>query len=123
LLVGRTGCAAGDPTDDCDPLTPDQVLVAPPGQHTRVTAEQMAALIPVGPAASYRPSADLLLTTLAIAAGTRVAAVVVVAGHGNDATAVHRFGGTGQVVPVDAVAGLPLAIATTPVIAPVPDGQ
>jgi two-component system chemotaxis response regulator CheB len=42
----------------------------------------------------YRPSADLLLTTLAFAAGHWVIAVVL-SGRGNDAaTAVHRFGGT-----------------------------
>ncbi|MEA5367122.1 chemotaxis protein CheB [Amycolatopsis sp., V23-08] len=45
----------------------------------------------------YRPSADLLLATLAVVAGPRVVAVVL-SGRGNDgatgATAVRRFGGT-----------------------------
>ena len=82
---------------DGDPLTPARVLVAPPGSHTLVTADATVALIPSGDRPPYRPSADLLLTTLATAAGRRVIAVVL-SGHGNDAatgtTAVHHFGGT-----------------------------
>ena len=80
-----------------DPLAPGRVLVAPPGAHTLVTAEATVALIPSGDRPPYRPSADLLLTTLAVTAGRRVIAVVL-SGHGNDgatgATAVHHFGGT-----------------------------
>jgi two-component system chemotaxis response regulator CheB len=85
--------AAGDGT----PLVPGQVLVSPSGQHTLITAEGTVALIPSGELPPYRPSADLLLTTLAVVAGKRVIAVVL-SGRGNDAatgvTAVHRFGGT-----------------------------
>jgi two-component system chemotaxis response regulator CheB len=54
------------------------------------------ATIPAGRTPPYRPSADLLLSTLAVTAGPRVVAVVL-SGYGNDgatgATAVHRFGG------------------------------
>jgi two-component system chemotaxis response regulator CheB len=96
LLHGRTAMPVAPATDGAA-LRPGQVLVAPPGQHTLVTAGLTVALIPSGRLPPYRPSADLLLTTLAIAAGTRVIAVVL-SGAGNDAatgaTAVHHFGGT-----------------------------
>jgi two-component system chemotaxis response regulator CheB len=78
-------------------LTPGQVLVTPPGKHTLIAGDQTIALIPSGTIPPYRPSADLLLTTLAASAGKRVIAVVL-SGRGNDAatgaSAVHRFGGT-----------------------------
>jgi two-component system chemotaxis response regulator CheB len=77
-------------------LRPGSVLVAPPGSHTLVTAQGTVALIESGARPPYRPSADLLLTTLALAVGPRAVAVVL-SGHGIDgatgATAVHRFGG------------------------------
>lgn len=82
---------------DGDRLTPGHVLIAPPGQHTLVAADGTVALISSGNTPPYRPSADLLLATLAIAYTRRVIAVVL-SGGGNDAatgaTAVHRFGGT-----------------------------
>jgi two-component system chemotaxis response regulator CheB len=82
---------------DGAPLTPGTVLVTPPGQHTLIGADETVALIPSGAIPPYRPSADLLLTTLAIAVGGRAIAVVLT-GRGNDgatgAAAVHRFGGT-----------------------------
>jgi two-component system, chemotaxis family, protein-glutamate methylesterase/glutaminase len=78
-------------------LAPGRVLVAPSGQHVLITAELRVALIESGAYPPSRPSADLLLTTLAIAAGPRAIAVVL-SGGGHDgatgATAVHRFGGT-----------------------------
>jgi two-component system, chemotaxis family, protein-glutamate methylesterase/glutaminase len=96
LLQSRTALSVV-PAADGDVLLPGRVLVAPAGQHTLVTPEQTIALIPSGPLPPYRPSADLLLTTLATAAGPRVVAVVL-SGRGNDAatgaSAVHRFGGT-----------------------------
>jgi two-component system chemotaxis response regulator CheB len=73
------------------------VIVAPPGCHLLITSELRVALIESGAFPPSRPSADLLLTTLAIAAGERVIAAVL-SGTGHDgatgATAVHRFGGT-----------------------------
>jgi two-component system chemotaxis response regulator CheB len=73
------------------------VLVAPSGQHTLIAADETIALIPSGTLPPYRPSADLLLTTLAVVAGARAIAVVL-SGRGNDAatgaSAVHRFQGT-----------------------------
>ena len=82
---------------DGDQLAPARVWVCPPGQHTLVSGDLSLALIPSGALPPYRPSADLLLNTLAVAAGGRVIAVVVT-GRGNHAatgaSAVHRFGGT-----------------------------
>jgi two-component system chemotaxis response regulator CheB len=81
---------------DGDPLRPGEVLVAPAGHHTLVTTQATIVLIPSGDPPPYRPSADLLLTTLALAVGPDAIAVVL-SGYGNDgatgATAIHRFGG------------------------------
>ena len=143
LLQARTALPVA-PATEGDALLPGQVLVAPSGQHTLVTARLAIALIPSGARPPYRPSADLLLATLAIAAGPRVVAVVL-SGSGNDAatgaTAVHHFGGTvvvssvatsehsampkatigrdsivNHVLPLDDVAGLLLTLATAPLI-------
>lgn len=80
-----------------DRLERGRVLVAPAGRHTLVTPALRIVLIASGAFPPSRPSADLLLTTLAVAAGERVIAVVL-SGEGHDgatgATAVHRFGGT-----------------------------
>lgn len=77
-------------------ILPSQVLVAPSGAHSLVTPELTVRLIASGAYPPSRPSADLLLTTLAVAAGPRVVAVVL-SGAGIDsatgATAVHSFGG------------------------------
>jgi two-component system chemotaxis response regulator CheB len=82
---------------DGDQLLPGRVLVAPPGYHTLIAADRTIALIDSGALPPYRPSADLLLTTLAVTIGHDAIAVVLT-GAGNDAatgaTAVHRFGGT-----------------------------
>jgi two-component system chemotaxis response regulator CheB len=129
-----------------DSLVPGCVFAAPPGQHTLITKDETIALIPSGSVPPYRPSADLLLTTLAVAAGRRVTAVVL-SGEGQDAatgaTAVHHFGGTvivssmetsarsampratmlrdditDHVAPVDDLAGILLALTTAPLIEP-----
>jgi two-component system chemotaxis response regulator CheB len=81
---------------DGDALAPGHIMVAPAGQHLLITPDLRVALIESGAFPPSRPSADLLLTTLAIAAGPRAIAVVL-SGKGHDgatgATAVHRFGG------------------------------
>jgi two-component system, chemotaxis family, protein-glutamate methylesterase/glutaminase len=81
---------------DGEPLAEGRALVAPPGQHMLITSDNLIALIASGAIPPARPSADLLLTTLALAAGPRAIAVVLT-GHGTDgavgAAAVHRFGG------------------------------
>jgi two-component system chemotaxis response regulator CheB len=96
ILADRTALPVTAARDG-DPLLAGRVLVAPPGQHTLIAADRTIALIPSGGLPPYRPSADLLLTTLAVAVGPR-AIVVVLTGAGNDgatgATAIHRFGGT-----------------------------
>jgi two-component system chemotaxis response regulator CheB len=131
-------------------LAPGLVVVAPSGRHTLVAADRTIALIPSGTAPPYRPSADLLLTTLAIAAGADAIAVVL-SGRGNDAatgaSAVHRFGGTviastaltstqaampqatidrpeavDHVVPLDDIAELLTALTTAPLIRPAEAG-
>lgn len=80
-----------------DRLRPGHVLVAPSGSHTLVTKDERLVLVKSGPYPPYRPSADLLLTTLALAVGARAIAVIL-SGGGNDgatgATVVHDLGGT-----------------------------
>jgi two-component system chemotaxis response regulator CheB len=95
ILNRRTELTVLKVTDGLE-LRPGQVLVAPPGSHTLVTGQGTVALIESGDRPPYRPSADLLLTSLALAVGPRAVAVVL-SGHGIDgatgATAIHRFGG------------------------------
>lgn len=82
---------------DDTPLQPGRVVVAPRGRHVLIAPGPRVALIASGAIPPSRPSADLLLTTLAVACG-RSATAVVLSGHGHDAatgaTAIHRFGGT-----------------------------
>jgi two-component system chemotaxis response regulator CheB len=96
LLAARTELPVAGAVDG-DALVPGKILVAPPGHHVLISAKERVALIESGALPPYRPSADLLLTTAAIALGSRVIAVVLT-GRGNDAatgaTAVHHFGGT-----------------------------
>lgn len=95
ILARRTALAVADVSEGVE-LSPGHVLVAPPGSHTLVTGQGTVALIESGPRPPYRPSADLLLASLALAVGPRAVAVVL-SGHGIDgatgATAVHHFGG------------------------------
>jgi two-component system chemotaxis response regulator CheB len=82
------------------PLLPGQVIVVPPGRHLLITPDDRipaTALIVSGAYPPSRPSADLLLATLATAVGARAVAVIL-SGGGTDgatgATAVHVCGGT-----------------------------
>jgi two-component system, chemotaxis family, protein-glutamate methylesterase/glutaminase len=72
------------------------VLVVPPGKHALVTAGNRLALIGADHLMPYRPSADLLFTSLALIAPQRTIAVIL-SGLGSDgatgAVAVHDFGG------------------------------
>jgi two-component system, chemotaxis family, protein-glutamate methylesterase/glutaminase len=96
-ILGRVSALDVRAAADGDQLTPGRVLVAPAGRHMLVTCDRRIALIVSGAFPPSRPSADLLLTTLATATGPRAIAVVL-SGGGHDgatgATAVHRFGGT-----------------------------
>src|SRR4051812_37061190 len=82
---------------DGDRLVPRAVLVAPSGFHMLVTAGRTIVLIPSARRPPLRPSADLLLTSLAVTVGADVIAVVLT-GLGHDgaagAAAVKRLGGT-----------------------------
>ncbi len=73
------------------------VAVVPPGKHALVTVGNRVALITTDHSATYRPSADLLLTSLALVAAHRTIAVILSGGGSDGATgavAVHDFGGT-----------------------------
>jgi two-component system chemotaxis response regulator CheB len=80
-----------------DELRPGTVLIAPPARHLLVTSGARVGLIETGPLPPARPSADLLLATLAVTCGPRVLAVVLT-GKGSDAQAgiraVAHCGGT-----------------------------
>lgn len=77
-------------------LRPGEVLVPPPGSHLLVGRDDRVHLIPTGLLPPARPSADLLLCTLAVALGDRAVAVVLT-GSGHDASlgvqAITQFGG------------------------------
>jgi len=96
-ILSRSAALAVEWARDGASLRSGSALAAPSGQHMLVTSDETIALIPSGPVPPYRPSADLLLTTLALAVRRRAIAVVL-SGEGQDAatgaTAVHRFGGT-----------------------------
>jgi two-component system, chemotaxis family, protein-glutamate methylesterase/glutaminase len=75
---------------------PGQVLVAPPARHTVMREDGRLSLWD-GPLVNHvRPSADLLFSSTAVAAGPRTVAVVL-SGTGHDgaagAAAVHEAGG------------------------------
>lgn len=77
-------------------LTPGVVEVPPAGRHLLVSPDARVHLIATGQIPPARPSADLLLSTLAVALGPRAVAVVLT-GSGHDASlgvqAITLFGG------------------------------
>ncbi|MCE3553121.1 chemotaxis protein CheB [Pseudonocardia sp. RS11V-5] len=78
-------------------LREGHVYVVPPGRHALATTAGTLALISTDGPPPYRPSADLLLTSLAVTAGPRTTAVILSGGGRDGATgavAVHDFGGT-----------------------------
>lgn len=95
ILAGRTALAVRTATDN-DRLTAGTVLVAPPAKHLLVTSQARVGLIDAGALPPARPSADLLLVTLAVTCGPRALAVVLTGG-GHDAQAgiraIHHCGG------------------------------
>ncbi|WP_252443514.1 chemotaxis protein CheB [Pseudonocardia humida] len=82
--------------DDGDLLEVGTVLVTPPARHLIVTSAGEVGLLETGDLPPSRPSADMLLATLAATCGPRVLTVVLT-GKGHDAQAgiraVHRCGG------------------------------
>jgi two-component system, chemotaxis family, protein-glutamate methylesterase/glutaminase len=95
-LLDREGALPVSDACDGAALAPGRVVVAPSGFHTLVTRERTVVLIRSGERPPSRPSADLLLASLAVAVGSDVIAVVLT-GFGHDgaagATAVKRLGG------------------------------
>ncbi|WP_051736639.1 chemotaxis protein CheB [Pseudonocardia halophobica] len=78
-------------------LREGRVYVVPPGRHALATTAGTLALISTDGPPPYRPSADLLLSSLAVTAGPRTIAVILSGGGSDGATgavAVHDFGGT-----------------------------
>jgi two-component system chemotaxis response regulator CheB len=96
-VLSRRSVLPVEAAQDEGRLRPGVVVVAPPGKHVLVAPGPRIVLIVSGAVPPSRPSADLLLTTLAVQCGPSATAVVL-SGHGHDgatgATAVHRFGGT-----------------------------
>src|SRR2546423_4446030 len=76
-LLGAQSCLPVEVAADDVPLQAGTVVVAPPGKHTLVARGPTVALIRSGAAPPSRPSADLLLTTLAITCGPRAMAVIL----------------------------------------------
>ncbi|MEJ7771714.1 MAG: chemotaxis protein CheB [Geodermatophilaceae bacterium] len=75
-------------------LVPGEVIVPPAGTHLLVGPDDRVHLIPTGLIPPARPSADLLLSTLAVALGTRTIAVVLTGHDGSlGVQAITLFGG------------------------------
>lgn len=95
ILARRTALSVV-PAADGAPLRPGTVFVAPPGRHLRIVEERRLALTDTAPIHFSRPSADVLLDSLA-QAGLPVIAVILT-GRGRDGAAgalrVHAGGGT-----------------------------
>ena len=95
ILAARTDLPVAHARDGT-PWLAGHVLVAPPGRHLLVTAQRQVALLSAGPFPPNRPSADLLLVSMALSLGPDAIAAVL-SGGGHDgatgAVAVHDFGG------------------------------
>lgn len=96
ILQRRTSLKVEVAANDAQ-MQPGRVLVVPPGRHLLVTSQARVGLIESGDPPPWRPSADLLLATLAVVCGTRALAVILT-GLGHDAQAgvraVAHCGGT-----------------------------
>jgi two-component system chemotaxis response regulator CheB len=96
-ILDRTTPLPVTDAQDAAVLAPGTVVVAPSAFHTLVTRDRTIALVRSGQHPPPRPSADLLLATLAVSAGPNAIAVVLTGlGHDGAAgvTAVKRLGGT-----------------------------
>jgi two-component system chemotaxis response regulator CheB len=128
LLDRRTALTVKTAADG-DTLVPGTALVVPPARHLLVTSQARIGLIDVGTIPPARPSADLLLATLAVACGPRSLAVVLT-GSGTDAQAgiraIAHCGGTvfAQDRATAAYTGMPTAAMDTGLVdkvLPLPD--
>lgn len=95
ILDGRTPLPVAEAADGAV-LRPGRVYVAPAGRHLRIRAGHTLSLTDTPPVHFSRPSADVLLHSLADAGLPMIA--VVLTGRGRDGAAgslrVHRGGGT-----------------------------
>jgi two-component system chemotaxis response regulator CheB len=95
VLTRRSGRMVAR-AEDGAPLTEGSTWAAPSGCHVLVTPQQTLSLIISGSFPPARPSADLLLTSMALALGP-MATAVILSGAGNDgatgATAIDKHGG------------------------------
>lgn len=95
LLNQRTALPVRDAIDN-DELIPGTVLVTPPGHHLMVVSANRVGLTKTGDRPP-RPSADLLLATLAVTCGPRALAIILT-GAGTDGQlgvrAIAHRGGT-----------------------------
>ncbi|GAA3465333.1 chemotaxis protein CheB [Saccharothrix longispora] len=96
ILAQRTALRVRAAVDG-DELVVGTALVVPTARHLIVTSQARIGLLDTGALPPSRPSADLLLATLAVMCGPRVLAVVLT-GKGSDAQAgvraVVHCGGT-----------------------------
>ncbi|WP_410659218.1 chemotaxis protein CheB [Amycolatopsis sp. lyj-112] len=96
ILRNRTALRVRHAVDGHE-LVPGTVLVAPAARHLLVTSEARIGLLDTGALPPARPSADLLLATLAVTCGPRAMAVVLTDG-GTDGQAgiraISHCGGT-----------------------------
>lgn len=120
-LLSRDSALPVRVAEDDATLVAGRVLVIPPGRHLLVASNDRIALIDSGQAPPSRPSADLMLATLAVTCGSRAVAVVL-SGYGHDGQAgvraVVRYGGTVLVQdrPTSAQFGMPGAAIGTELI-------
>lgn len=95
-ILARNGPLPARHAEDGEALLPGHLLVAPPGRHLLITPQRRTALLVSGDFPPNRPSADLLLVSMALSLGQDAIAVIL-SGRGHDgatgATAVHDFGG------------------------------
>jgi chemotaxis response regulator CheB len=91
-LLGRRSILPVDEARDGVALRPGRVTVVPPGSHLLIGRGLRTTLIDSGASPPNRPSGDLLLATLATAAGARVLAVILSGGGHDGAPARPRFG-------------------------------
>jgi two-component system, chemotaxis family, protein-glutamate methylesterase/glutaminase len=95
-ILARTTELPVKQAESGDALVDDRIFVAPPASHLLVTADGALELGSGPPVRRLRPSADVFLTSLAVAYGTGALAVIL-SGAGHDgaagAAAVKLAGG------------------------------
>jgi len=102
VRVGEAGCA----------LTPGMAAIAPSGRHMRVDSNSRIQVLDLPPVRGCKPSADILLTSVAETIGSRAIGVVLT-GMGDDGTegmkAIQSRGGVtlGQNEASCAIFGMP----------------